>query len=372
MGFSVDAAALTGLPRLLERLGDDAVAGRNYLERNGRLKGGEGIFNVALGGHEEAVRKVGAFLEVVQTASRTQADRVASAIDAYNRTDLNAAARLDSELAGTAGAPVLDTSETANGGFADRDEAQQHLTAPGDYAAGHDVEMKLYQYLSPSSYVRQIIWEATSLGARLGICDRPIDVVEEFMHPWLGDWAGIRAMADVYVNLGFATTAMSRNVVSGTVDAQFTWSGNASDAARRDLSRTSTAIAQADPRLTELADEYKKVAETVRELTELAAGILLTACDLAATAILELTLAVATSETVIGGVVFGAAGARALAKLFFELYELADLVKLGLKASEAFGTAVTHTMIIDPHGPMPELAIGGAARPPSVSGKLAV
>src|SRR5690349_11252877 len=65
MGFSVDVAALTGLPRQMTRLGEDAAAARTYVDRYTQLGSDEGIINIVLGGHREATRKVSTFYRML-------------------------------------------------------------------------------------------------------------------------------------------------------------------------------------------------------------------------------------------------------------------------------------------------------------------
>ena len=365
MSFTVDVAALAGLPPLLNRLDEDAQAGRAYEDKNTHLAGGEGIFNLVLGGHRTAVARVDAFFDALDTVAGQESGRVTSAIDGYRRTDLAAAAKLDATMPTIPGVPWVQDDESGSYGFKDRLEPQAAMAAPADYSADYGFEMKWYSYLSPTSYVRSIVWEVTSLATRLGICDRPIDVFTEWLKPWLGDWAGFRACADVNENLGNATISMFGNVRSGAADSQFAWTGNAADACRRDLNTIATALQQAGPKLSELAAEYKSVAESTFKLADAVTGLLVVAIDLAVMALLELEAAAATSETVVGAVAFGGAAAATVWEIFEIASKILDCIKLAENGAKAFSSGLAGFSIIDPKGPLPALALDSTTSPSS-------
>jgi hypothetical protein len=365
MSFTVEVAALAGLPPLLDRLGEDARAGRAYEDKNTQLSGGEGIFNLVLGGHHAAVAKVDAFFDAVSGAAGQEAGRVRKAVSAYQRTDLAAAARLDATVPANADTSWLPDEPSGSRGFIDRAEPQNLLTRPRDYSSEYAFEMKWYSYLSPTSYVRELIWEVTSLATRLGICDRPIDVFIEWLKPWLGDWAGLRACADVHEQLGKSAIAMSGNVRSGASDLNFAWTGNAANASRRDLHVIDTALQQAEPKLRELSGEYKSVAESTFKLAEAVSGLLVVAIDLAVMALLELEAAAATSPTVVGPVAFGAAAAATVWRIIDIASKIFDCIKTAEYGAKAFSAGLAGFSVIDPKGPMPALAMDSVSSSPA-------
>jgi hypothetical protein len=365
MSFTVEVAGLAGLPPLLGRLKEDAQAGRAYGEKNTRLPVGEGIFNNLLGGHQAAVAKVNAFFDTVSAAAGQEANRVRKALTAYQDTDLAAAARLDATLPAVVDTSWLPEEPSGSRGFMDRSEPQNLLTAPRDYSSEYAFEMKWYSYLSPTSHVRNLIWEVTSLAASLGICDRPVDVFFEWLKPWLGDWAGLRACADVHEQLGKSAIAMSGNVRSGASDLNFAWTGNAADASRRDLHVIDTALQQAEPKLLELSSEYKSVAESTFKLADAVSGLLVVAIDLAVMALLELEAAAATSPTLVGTVAFGAAAAATVWKIFDIASKILDCIKTAEYGTKAFSAGLAGFSVIDPKGPMPALATDGVSSSPA-------
>jgi hypothetical protein len=372
MSFSVDVNALAGLPRLLTRLDEDAQAGQSYAAQHTQLNGGEGIFNLVLGGHRTAVTQVDLYFGSLRAAASAQAGRVQRALDGYRRSDLAAAATFDATIPAVPAAPWLQPDPGGSTGFNDRSEPQTLLAPPPDYSNEYAFEMKWSSYLSPTSYVRRLIWEVTSLASRLGICDRPIDVFSEWLKPWLGDWAGFRACADVHDRLGKSTVVMSANVRSGTIDSQFAWTGNAADGCRRDLGFTGASLQAAEPRLRELSVEYRGVAESTYKLADSVAGLLVVAIDLAVMALLELQLAVATSETVLGGIVFGAATVATVWKIFEVSSKILDCIKLAEYGAQAFTSGLEGFSILDPKGPLPALALGESSSAPTRSGIKAI
>jgi hypothetical protein len=361
MSFSVDVAALAGLPPLLNRLGEDARASRAYEDKNTQLGAGEGIFNLVLGGHRTAVAQVNAFFDTLGTVADQEEGRVLGALDGYRRTDLASAAKLDATRPSIDGVPWMQPDPGGSKGFSDRFEPQTNLTPPPDYSGDFGFEMKWSSYLSPTSYVRELIWEVTFLAARLGLCDRPIDVFTEWLKPWLGDWAAFRACADVHERLGNATASMGWNVRSGAVDSQFAWTGNAADASRHDLHTIDMALQQAEPKLDDLSKEYKSVAESTFKLADAVAGLLVVAMDLAVMALIELEAAVATSMTVVGAVAFGAATAATVWKIIEVAQKILDCIKLAESGAKAFSAGLEGFSVVDPKGPLPALALDSAA-----------
>jgi hypothetical protein len=367
MGFSVDVAALAGLPRHMGRLGEDAAAARAYVDRYTQLSSGEGIINQLLGGHREATRKVRVFFQMLDAAAERQGNAVSAALNHYRQTDLAAAAALDAKLTVITQTPHTQP-DMGSLGFADRGEPQNGLTAPPDYSGQYRFEMKWYSYLSPSSHIRSAILEFTEMATAIGLLDRPIDVFNEWLKPWLGDWAGFRACADVYENLASSALTMSANVRSGSIDSQFVWTGNAADSCRLDLNDTCDALNLANTRLHELSAEYRSVAESTYKLVEAVVGLLMVAADIVAMGLADM---VAASR---GGP--GVALSAHFVQSFHNILRLVDVamkvfdcIKIAEAGAKAFASGVEGLNVIDPKGPMPSLAGGmPAAYSPPVRG----
>lgn len=365
MGFSVDVAALAGLPRQMNRLGEDAAAARAYVDRHTQLSSGEGIINIVFGGHREATAKVSTFYRMLNAAADRQSNAVAAALNHYRQTDLAAAAALDARLAVTN--TPLTQPDMGSLGFADRGEPQNGLTAPKDYSGEYRFEMKWNSHLSPTSYVRRAVLEFTELAVSHGLLDRPIDVFTEWVKPILGDWPGFRACADVYENLANAALTMSANVRSGGIDSQFVWKGNAADSCRLDLNRTCDALNLANARLHELSAEYRSVAESTYKMAEAIVGLLMVAADIALAGVADLAVSKGNPAVAIGHqLVTGAMNVWRLIEIAMKVF---DCIKIAQSGAKAFTSGMEGFNIIDPKGPMPSLAGGmPAAYSPPVRG----
>lgn len=366
MGFTVDTAALAGLPKLLDRLGDDARAGHVYLSKYTNLHGGEGILNRLLGGHREVVAKVGKFFTTVEgpVAGRLSTE-VQIAVNYYRRTDISTAAVFDATLPAVqvAGLPVVAGAGPA--GFGDRVEPQSALVPPKDYSGTFGLEQTFPPLLSPAGMAREVIWKVTELATRLGILDRPYDPYMEYVRPFVGDWAGLRACADVFEHLGTAARDMSTNVYGAAIGTRIAWQGNASDSCQNVLKKTEIALREADAPLGKLAEQYKDVAERTHKIASEVAGLLVEATDLAVIALAEVAAAAATSPTIVGGIAFGAATAITVAECIKVLHQIAMLVKTATEIALLADKGMHGFNLIDPDVPMPELSTPGPTVPSS-------
>jgi hypothetical protein len=358
--FSVDPVALGGLPILLDRLGDDARASRAYLLNHTDLRNGEGFFNLILGGHRKAVDRTTRFLDLLaEPIASGNAARVRAAMRYYTRTDAKAAAALDATLPG--GGRFAQISVDPDGlptGFSDRGEPTQTLNAPPDYSAHYPYHPKWTDLVSPTSYARAAVWLVTDLGTKLGLCDRPYDPFEEFVRPWVGDWGGLRACADVFENLAIACMRMSVNVNAGAHSAQAVWTGNAANGCRDILLALQDSIAGAHCQLSALGAEYRDAAQETYRLAEAVEGLLVEAVDLAIMAALEAATAAATVETIVGPVVMGGALAVTIWQIFVKLHDAVGVTKTAHDLAAIVDSALEGFNVIDPRRPMPALPAG--------------
>ncbi|MEU8387350.1 hypothetical protein [Micromonospora sp. NPDC048843] len=348
MGFAVDVAALRGLPPLFDRLGDDARAGLTYVESNTVLEYGPGFINRISGKHENAMLAIRDLVEDV--AKYTAADTGATlrqSLDYYERTDAAAAERLDQAFRRDW---ALDRSEYAGfyrdtalpAPFADRTDPQQLLRAVPDYDKddAFQFEPQLWDMASPTSVARDVIWGATWLAAKLGICDRAYDPYESLLKPVAGDWAGVRGCADVFGNLAAALAGMADNVRWGALSSEQHWQGKAATAFQAHLVDSARKLDTAGAPLLALAAEYRRTAEAMFEIGKVLGSLLSDLVDAAMIFTVTASTAVATSETVIGGVVFGAAALYEGYKMWDIFKEALDLVGRADSLTSAFTAAV--------------------------------
>jgi uncharacterized protein YukE len=366
VGFSVDAVALAGLPKMLDRLSDDARAAHVYLSKHTNLHGAEGILNLLVGGHREVVAKVGKFFTTVEgpVAGRLSTE-VQIAVNYYRRTDISAAAALDATLPAVqvAGLPVIAGAGPV--GFVDRVEPQASLVPPKDYSSAFGFERTFPPILSAGGTAREVIWKVTELATKLGICPRPYDPYLEYVRPFVGDWAGLRACAEVFEHLGATSQQMGTNVYGAAIGTKAAWQGNASDSCQNVLKRTEIALREADAPIGKLAEQYKEVAENTHKIAESVAGLLVEATDLAVVALAEAAAAAVTSPTVVGGVVFGAATAITLVECIKVLHQIAMLVKTAAELAILADRGMRGFNLIDPDVSLPELTPAGSIVPSS-------
>ncbi len=364
MSFDVDVAALRGLPAVFDRLGDDARAGLTYLDTNTALEYGPGFINKLTGKHEQAMLAVRDFVEDI--AKYTAADTGSSlrqALDYYERTDEAAAEQLDRTFRGGG---HLDRSQYASlyraagpsAVFADPVEPQVSLRAVPDYNKddAFQFEPQLWDMASPTSLTRDAIWGATWLGAKLGICDRAYDPYESLIKPLAGDWTGVRGCADVFDSLAAALGGMADNLRWAALGADQYWQGKAGTAFQAHVVGSARKLDVAAGPLIALAAEYRKTAEAMFEMGKVLGSLLSDLVDAAMIFVAAASTAAATSETVIGGVVFGAAALYEGYKMWDILKEALDLVGRADSLTSAFTSAVGNFGMAAGPGELPVLA----------------
>lgn len=348
MSFHVDAPGLQGLPAQLDRLSEDAAKGRTYVIDNARMSYG-GILDRISGGHEEVVGTAADFLDrVAHPVARTSAAAVRASIKYYRQSDQNAAARLDASFPAVEaegpidGAPGMSAQGYRFGGdFSDVEEPQDHYREVEDYSLDFPLEPRQLLTISMAGNARNLIVEATDLAAKLGF-GHHWDPYEAILKPLTGDWAGLRGCKDVFDNVADAFEAMSSNVRNGVLSVHAVWDGNAADSARNHLNEIAEALEEAVEPFRELGESYEKAADGAHELFGALADLLNDLVDAVIIFISEATAAVATSETIIGGIGFGAAAG-------YEAYKVYETIK---DVIECFSTAnaLTETLMSSWHG----------------------
>lgn len=348
MDFEVDVTALRGLTRLLDRLGEDANEGTNYLQSNTELEYGEGLLNRARGSHEEALQQVQWFLdsitEYTAVKSRFALDE---AIKYYQATDAASAAELDATYPRGI---TPDRSQLANfyrapgdpSRFTDHAEPQTQYRPIPDYNADPAFQFspQMWDIASPTSSVRDTIWGATWLAAQLGICDRPYDPYESLVKPFSGDWAAVRGCADTFANISAALADMAANLRYAALGIDSVWTGNAASRFQFHLTKSAAKLVAAGDPLLDLTEQYKTCSTAMFEIGKVVGSLISDIVDAALILIAEISLATATSETVVGGVIFGAAALYEGYKLWQLIREAMDLVGRADSLTSAFNATV--------------------------------
>ncbi len=327
MTFTVDARGLQGLPAQLDRLSEDASQGRTYVIGNAKISYG-GILDKISGSHEQAITSAADFFDrVAHPVAQTSAAAVRASIKYYQQSDHHAAARLDATYP-TAGEPKAGEGAKTGAGFSDVSEPQDRYRAIADYSGEFPLEPRQLITLSMTGFARNLIIEATDLAAKLGF-GHHWDPYEAILKPLTGDWAGLRGCADVFDNAAEALEDMSRNVRNGVLSVPGVWEGNAADSATHHLDEIAEALEAAAQPFKDIGLSFDKASEAAHELFGALADLVSSLVDAVIIFISEATAAVATSETVVGGLAFGAAAG-------YEAYEVYELIR-GL--IECFSTA---------------------------------
>lgn len=350
MTLKVDATALAGLPAQLERLRGAANDGQSYVLAHTALSYG-GILNRITGSHEGAVERVRGFLDrLANPVAGNGADAVQAAIRAYETTDQAAAERLDDSYPVTGPVHAVNSCgipETIRVGgmsgstvaFADVANPTARYTPPPDRSADYQYQPLIA--VSPAAFGRAVIVEATGLAAHLGL-GHPWDPYEAVLKPLTGDWNGLRGCADVFGNVAGAVEDMAANLRSAAGSVHSAWEGNAADGMIAYLLRVAAAVQEAKEPLLHLAEAYEHAADGAHELFGALGEILDNLMDTVVAFIAEASAAVATSETIIGGLLFGGAAA-------YDAYRMYELIKMVVE-SMALADAIVEAVRSAGHG----------------------
>lgn len=321
------------MPVALDRLGDDARRGRAYVEDNTVLRYGDGLLNTAKSGHDNVVFTLTDFLGNIAKYTSAQAGTaVQQTISLYEESDAAAVQRLEDASLGL----PFDRSQFeylyriagSSAGFPDVTQPQANFISVRDYNKHEDFQYapQLWDLASPTSWVRDAIWGATGLGAKLGIFDRAYDPFETWVKPLSGDWIGVRACADVYDNVALSVQDMAANLRRHVLAVNGVWSGTAADAMLWHCWNSADKLMEAAGPLLAVAEQYRTAAEAMFEIGKVMGSLIADLADAAMIFAAEVSLAAAASETIVGGLVFGGAALYEGHKMWDIINECLDLV----------------------------------------------
>jgi hypothetical protein len=294
--FSVNSTALTGLVQMLDRRWEDYESGRTYLKGNAHFSVfNVGVLNAIHGSHQQIVGEVDAFLSAAaQGFAGPCSTAVAEANSLYLHSDRAALARNDAAMpmpgnnqecppapvgASGPGAATRADATLGPGVFSDPVCPSVWYRQPPDHRADHPYRFSCFDAFSPTSWGREAIWKATGLAAKLGLIDRPYDVLTEAVEPLCGDWAGFLCCADVYDNIAGAISDTGRCVTDGGHAIDRVWTGNAANTCAQGMARFTVELSSAVAPLHQTASVYREVAEGVYLQAEAVASILTLVLD---------------------------------------------------------------------------------------------
>ena len=330
MTFSVDPIALKGLSDLLDRAHDDADAARRYSWDESDLElTGEGLIYLLTGGHLEVRRGVMVWLgEVRDRAIGHTAVAVRDAVSHYQGADRASAERVDRTIPGADVAGARDDLPPATPVmgpvapsmvFTEQVEPQNALRELPDYNDELPYVPTFPDLASPFALLRTAIYRVTDLASRIGIGDRAYDIAEVVLKPLVGDWAGLRACADVYRHTGEAVEQLGKNLLKAVDVMSLAWQGNAADSCAVHLAHVAKALLDSTSQFNAIAAEYEGAAKGAHELSGTLGNLLNDIGDAALTA--------AAGSTGWGLPVAVLLGGVALTKVYRVVHGIAEILK---------------------------------------------
>jgi hypothetical protein len=158
--------------------------------------------------------------------------------------------------------------------FGDVARPRARFTDPPSHRARFTHSSAFVELLTPSAHTRDLVWEVTGLASRVGLLRRPYDPFDHFVEPFAGEWATVYRCGDVLDNVaaGLADVATSLGEAAERRLPQV-WTGNAAATCVAHLLALARHLALAEAPVTRLAARYRRCAETVHAVGELAAGV---------------------------------------------------------------------------------------------------
>lgn len=338
--FSVDVRDLPGLTKLVKRARGDVEACADYLQEYRDLPWRQVAASGALIAlvkppHDELVKAVDSQLRAGLGKPGAQlAEKLVVATQYYSDTDAKSAARTDALWQGAEHPENLtrryDPLDPPVPLFTDAKRPNNLLTPPPDHSgdfAANPIDWTRDPF-SLTRSGRDLIWQATQIGARLGWCDRPIDVFAEIVKPVVGNWPAMLQLADVFTNIGLACAAVNQNFAANQINIRAVWQGQASEAFQENLRLFGLTHVATQEWLNEVADCYRRIGESVCALTKKLADVLVRVVDMAVAALVAAQAAEATAPTIIGPAVFGSAA-------FYEFYQFWQALQTGRELADA-------------------------------------
>jgi hypothetical protein len=268
VSFSVNIKALAGLPAALDRRSGDLEAAQRYLMTYTKIS----TFGLAdiTGVHQRVIAAISKYLvDLDMVYATSDASRVRAVISSYRASDLRAAARADAAIIGLPPGlpqlPPITSDERAYdlSIFEDRRTPLDRLIVPTSHYADYPYQPTWSDVFSPTTVARDVIWRVTSYLANLGLLDRPIDPIEEFVRPFAGDWAGLLRCAEVFTHLGDALPQESACVTDAQQLVSTIWTGNVAGMCTDSLSAFASSLTDGFPPLAALTATYQTVAKGV-------------------------------------------------------------------------------------------------------------
>jgi hypothetical protein len=321
--FSLEAAGLSALSRLLSRASDDAFDVLDYTKRQCDLDWrAEGLLMKLLGPHDHAYASVTGALARLQDLSAGASGQVALAAQDYTDTDSAAARRLDDAYAKASPAGTADFTDVADPGL--------HLSDPGVVGQSEMWSINpLTDLISPSAWLRQV---SISLFG--------YDPFDEWARGLSGDWASYVHSGAALARAGEGAYDIGRNLLAGASQADAVWQGSAADAERQFQTTLGSKTEGVRDACLQFSELYGKAADAAASLRDVAGDLITNLLD----ALIMVNLASAAGTALIEtglGAIAGYGIAAYYATQAYQLYqEISLLYTTAEDTVEALGAAI--------------------------------
>lgn len=266
MPFDVQTGQLRELASLLDRAKEDIDQTKNFLNKVTEFTGGGGILNNLVDGHRQSYQALSDWLGKLADPGVTgTAQAVRASATYYERTDRASAEKLDgtypevnpTEVREHTGYVEIEPPE-GTGWFADVTEPTKHLIDPGDYVDELNGSLEWWDTFSPMARVGDAIETVSQVAVWLGWLENRFDPQAELVRPFVGDWSGFRAAADVFTAVGHSLQASGTNIEWASQSVEQVWHGNAGNGAAVYLMNFARPFDEAWQPISELAAAYTK------------------------------------------------------------------------------------------------------------------
>jgi len=343
--FSLSAAGLSGLSRLLSRASDDAFDVLDYTKRQCGLDWrAEGLLLKLVGPHEHAYAAVTAALAKLQDLAGEASGQVAMAAQDYAESDQTAAGRLARSYGQS---PPLAGPGPAAEEFADVADPGSHLTDPGTVGSSEMWSINpLTDLISPASWVRQV---SVSLFG--------YDPFDDWARDLGGDWAAYVHCGAAMARAGAGADDIGRNLRAGASRSEAVWQGSAADAEREFQTTLGSATGKLNDACRQFSHLYGRAADAAADLRDVAGDLISDLLDALIMVGMASAVGTALVETGIGAVA-GYGIAAFYATQAYRLYqEIARCYGVAQDTVEAISATIGS---IHPDVDVPDL---GAVRP---------
>lgn len=268
-GFSVNEDALDNISANLRRQAEYCEAAFQHLNQHFRRDHSGGLYVFSVNQASESVYQfIGDWFKTASSECfDAAADRIDKTVAYYRATDSETAADFDLaiDLLGS-GTELPITSDHDSEAFADDVSAIQAFNRPPDDYSNDQNYTYTPDILGSISFaggLRATVYGVTSAASWIGLMASAYDTHEALVEPVSGDWAEVRANADVLDHFANFSTYIANSIELVRAQLSEMWTGNAASLFDEYLSKLCSGFRVAEIEFNELSEMYKKVTEDI-------------------------------------------------------------------------------------------------------------